>query len=228
MSNCQKIKYCASEILNHVKSKKVISKKSEAKILLLLSKYIDKLIFNFVAIAALISLKAGVRKILDKHMVFLSKYITTLCFDKKGCMKGGAFNTLAFFGGDETMYKQEYEGGDVMEANLNYGVVRPALETTMQTQEGGGKRRKRRKHIRTSGASKLVKCKKVSAILKVKLAYVFKFFKVKITKTSINVISKKLETFLNTFIIKLIKSKGKELTLSGVKKIMVQNKIIKK
>lgn len=225
MSNCQKIKYCAGEILNHVKSKKVISKKSEAKIVLLLSKYIDKLIFNFVAIAALISLKAGVRKILDKHMVFLSKYITTLCFDKKGCMKGGAFNTLAFFGGDEPMYRQENEGGNVMEANLNEGFVRPPLGLTMQTQGGGGNHTKRR---RTSGASKLVKCKKVSAILKVKLAYVFKFFKVKITKTSINVISKKLETFLNTFIIKLIKSKGKELTLSGVKKIMVKNKIIKK
>lgn len=225
MSNCQKIKYCASEILNHVKSKRVVSKKSEAKIVLLLSKYIDKLIFNFVAIAALISLKAGVRKILDKHMVFLSKYITTLCFDKKGCMKGGAFNTLAFFGGDEPMYKQENEGGDVMLANLKEGFVRPELGSTMQTQEGGGKRRRLR---RTPGASKLVKCKKVSGILKVKLAYVFKFFKVKITKASINVIAKKLETFLNTFIIKLIKSKGKELTLSGVKKIMVQNKIIKK
>ena len=225
MSNCQKIKYCASEILNHVKSKKVVSKKNEAKIVLLLSKYIDKLLFNFVAIAALISLKAGVRKILDKHMVFLSKYITTLCFDKKRCMKGGAFNTLAFFGGDEPMYKQENEGGDVMLANLKEGFVRPELGSTMQTLEGGGKRRRRR---RTPGASKLVKCKKVSGILKVKLAYVFKFFKVKITKASINVIAKKLETFLNTFIIKLIKSKGKELTLSGVKKIMVQNKIIKK
>ena len=225
MSNCQKIKYCANEILNHVKSKKVISKKNEAKIVLLLSKYIDKLIFNFVAIAALISLKAGVRKILDKHMVFLSKYITTLCFDRKGCMKGGAFNTLAFFGGDEPMYRQDNEGYNVMEADLNNGIVRPVLGTTMQTQEGGGKHTKRR---RTSGTSKLVKCKKVSAILKVKLAYVFKFFKVKITKTSINVISKKLETFLNTFIIKLIKSKGKELTLSGVKNTMVRNKIIKK
>lgn len=225
MSNCQKIKYCANEILYHVKSKKVVSKKSEAKIVLLLSKYIDKLIFNFVAIAALISLKAGVKKILDKHMVFLSKYITTLCFDKKGCMKGGAFNTLAFFGGDEPMYKQENEGFDVMEANLKEGFVRPKLGLTVQTQEGGGKRRKRR---RTSGSSKLVKCKKVSGILKVKLAYVFKIFKVKITKASINVIAKKLETFLNTFIIKLIKSKGKKLTLSGVKKIMVQNKIIKK
>ena len=225
MSNCQKIKYCASEILNHVKSKKVISKKSEAKILLLLSKYIDKLIFNFVAIAALISLKAGVRKILDKHMVFLSKYITTLCFDKKGCMKGGAFNTLAFFGGEESMYNPNNEGCNVMEADLNNGIVRPGLEGTMQTQEGGGNHTKRR---RTSGAYRLIKCKKVSAILKVKLAYVFKFFKVKITKTSINVISKKLEKYLNTFIIKLIESKGKELTLSSVKKIMVQNKILKK
>lgn len=226
MSNCQKIKYCANEILNHIKSKRVVSKKNEAKIVILLSKYIDKLIFNFVAIAALISLKAGVRKILDKHMVFLSKYITTLCFDKKGCMRGGAFNTLAFFGGNEPMYNSENECGNVMEANLEEGFVRPPLGITgMQTQEGGGKRRRRR---RTPGASKLVKCKKVSGILKVKLAYVFKFFKVKITKVSINVIAKKLETFLNTFIIKLIKSKGKELTLSGVKKIMVQNKILKK
>jgi len=222
MSNCQKIKYCASEILNHIKSKKVVSKKNEAKIVILLSKYIDKLIFNFVAIAALISLKAGVRKILDKHMVFLSKYITTLCFDKRGCMKGGAFNTLAFFCGNEPMYKQENKGFNVMEANLEKGFVRPELGLT---QGGGGKHRR---HRITPSASKLVKCKKVSGILKVKLAYVFKFFKVKITKASINVIAKKLETFLNTFVIKIIKSKDKELTLSGVKKIMVKNKIIKK
>ena len=166
MSNCQKIKYCAIEILNHIKSKKVVSKKNEAKIILLLSKHIDKIIFNFVAIAALISLKAGIRNILDKHMVFLSKYITTLCFDKKVCMKGGAFNTLAFFGGEEAMYRQENVGGDVMEANLKEGYVRPTLNLTMQTQEGGGKRTKRRI---TLGASKLVNCKKVSNILKVKL-----------------------------------------------------------
>ena len=69
MSNCQKIKYCASEILNHIKSKKKV--KNQDKIIMLLSKYIDRVIFNFVAIAALISLKAGVKKILDKHMVFI-------------------------------------------------------------------------------------------------------------------------------------------------------------
>jgi len=221
MSNCQKIKYCASEILNHIKSKKVVSKNNEAKIVLLLSKYIDKLIFNFVAIAALISLKAGVRKILNKHMEFLLKYINTLCFNNKNCMKGGAFNTLAFFGAEELMYKTENEGGNVMEANLQEGFVRPALNTTMSRHEGGGMHKK-------PNVSNLVKCKKVRGILKVKLANVFKFFKVKITRKSINIIANKLETFLNTFIIKLIKSKGKKLTLSGVKKIMVQNKIIKK
>tara|TARA_B000000475_G_C15997693_1_gene447607 strand:+ start:691 stop:1353 length:663 start_codon:yes stop_codon:yes gene_type:complete len=220
MSNCQKIKYCASEILNHIKSKKKV--KNQDKIIMLLSKYIDRVIFNFVAIAALISLKAGVKKILDKHMVFIKKYITTLCFSKIKCMSGGsAFNTLAFFGGEEPMYKQENQGSDIMNINFNENLVRPALHSTVNIQDGGAKSRKR------SASFKLAKCKKVSGILKVKLAKVFKHFKVKITKASLKVICNKLELFLNSIIIKLIKSKGKELTLSTVKKFM-NSKIVKK
>ena len=220
MSNCQKIKYCASEILNHIKSKKKV--KNQDKIIMLLSKYIDRVIFNFVAIAALISLKAGVKKILDKHMVFIRKYITTLCFSKNKCMSGGsASNTLAFFGGEEPMYKQENQGSDIMNINFNENLVRPALHSTVNIQDGGAKSRKR------SASFKLAKCKKVSGILKVKLAKVFKHFKVKITKGALKQICNKLELFLNSIIIKLIKSKGKELTLSTVKKIM-NSKIIKK
>mgnify|MGYP001247936651 FL=1 len=220
MSNCQKIKYCASEILNHIKSKKKV--KNQDKIIMLLSKYIDRVIFNFVAIAALISLKAGVKKILDKHMVFIRKYITTLCFSKNKCMSGGsASNTLAFFGGEEPMYKQENQGSDIMNINFNENLVRPALHSTVNIQDGGAKSRKR------SASFKLAKCKKVSGILKVKLAKVFKHFKVKITKGALKQICNKLELFLNSIIIKLIKSKGKELTLSTVKKFM-NSKIVKK
>jgi len=220
MSNCQKIKYCASEILNHIKSRKKV--KNQDKIIILLSKYIDKVIFNFVAIAALISLKSGVNKILDKHMVFINKYINTLCFGKNKCMKGGsAFNTLAFFGGEEPMYKQENQGTDLMNINFNENLVRPALHSTFNIQDGGAKSRKR------SVSFRLVKCKKVSGILKVKLAKVFKHFKVKITKVSLKIICNKLESFLNSIIINLIKSKGNELKLSTVKKIM-NSKIVKK
>ena len=74
---------------------------------------------------------------------------------------------------------------------------------------------------------KLAKCKKVSGILKVKLAKVFKHFKVKTTNGALKHICNKLELFLNGIIIKLIKSKGKELTLSTVKKLM-NSKIVKK
>ena len=220
MSNCQKIKYCANEIVNHIKSKKKV--KNQEKIIILLSKYIDKVIFNFVAIAALISLKAGVKKILDKHMVFINKYITTLCFSKNKCMSGGsAFNTLAFFGGEEPMYKQENQGSDIMNINFNENIVRPALHSTFNIQDGGAKFRKR------PSSFKLTKCKKVSGILKVKLAKVFKHFKVKITKASLKIICNKLELFLNGIIINMVKSKGKELTLSTVKKLM-NSKIVKK
>ena len=204
MSNCQKIKYCAGEILNHIKSKKKV--KDQDKIIILLSKYIDRVIFNFVAIAALISLKAGVKKILDKHMVFINKYITTLCFSKNKCMSGGsAFNTLAFFGGEEPMYKEENQGTNLMNINFNENIARPALHYTVNIQDGGAKPRK------LSASFKLVKCKKVSGILKVKLAKVFKYFKVKITKVSLKIICDKLESFLNSIIIKLIKSKGNKL-----------------
>lgn len=220
MSNCQKIKYCAIEIINHIKSKKKI--KNQGKIIMLLSKYIDKVIFNFVAIASLISLKAGAKKILDKHMVFIKKYITTLCFSKNKCMNGGgAFNTLAFFGGEESMYKQENQGSDIMNINFGENIGRPALHSTFNIQDGGAKSRK------SPSSFKLAKCKKVSGILKVKLEKVFKHFKVKITKGSLKVICNKLELFLNSIIIKLIKSKGKELTLSTVKKIL-NSKILKK
>ena len=220
MSNCQKIKYCASEILNHIKSKKKV--KNQDKIIMLLSKYIDRVIFNFVAIAALISLKAGVKKILDKHMVFIRKYITTLCFSKNKCMSGGsASNTLAFFGGEEPMYKQENQGSDIMNINFNENLVRPALHSTVNIQDGGAKSRKR------SASFKLAKCKKVSGILKVKLAKVFKHFKVKTTNGALKQICNKLELFLNGIIVKLIKSKGNELTLSTVKKIL-NSKILKK
>tara|TARA_Y100000389_G_scaffold98414_1_gene95088 strand:+ start:51 stop:713 length:663 start_codon:yes stop_codon:yes gene_type:complete len=220
MSNCQKIKYCAIEIINHIKSKKKI--KNQDKIIMLLSKYIDKVIFNFVAIASLISLKAGVKKILDKHMVFIKKYITTLCFSKNKCMSGGgAFNTLAFFGGEEPMYKQENQGSDIMNINFNENIVRPALHSTVNIQDGGAKSRK------SPSSFKLAKCKKVSGILKVKLAKVFKHFKVKTTNGALKQICNKLELFLNGIIVKLIKSKGNELTLSTVKKIL-NSKILKK
>tara|TARA_B100000795_G_scaffold269298_1_gene258260 strand:- start:10537 stop:11205 length:669 start_codon:yes stop_codon:yes gene_type:complete len=222
MSNCQKIKYCAGEILNHIKTKKIIKKQNEYKMVMLLSDYIEKIVFNYVAIACLISLKAGVNKILDTHIKYLLKYIENLCFTKKKSMKGGAFNTLSFFGGEEPMYTTENIGSDVMNADLENYVARPALYTTEFNQEGGSKYKVK------STTLKLQKCKKVSGILKLKLAKVFKEFNVKISIVSLNLIKHKMEVFLNDMIIKIMKVKKSELTLSTLKKCLSKNIIIKK
>ena len=222
MSNCQKIKYCAGEILSHIKKKKIVKKQNEDKMVILLSKYIEKLVFNFVAIASLISLKAGVNKILDAHIKYLMNYIEKLCFAKKKSMKGGAFNTLAFFGGEEPMYKEENMGSDVMNADLENFIVRPALNATEFNQEGGSN------HTAKLSPLKLQKCKKVSEILKVKLVKIFKAFKVKINTGALNMIKRKMELYLNNIIIKLIKTKSKELKISVLKSTLSKEIITKK
>ena len=72
---CIKVKYCATEILKHIEKNKKVNEKDKDKIIQELSNIIEKILFNIVAIAALISLKAGVKKILGEHMIYIDKYI---------------------------------------------------------------------------------------------------------------------------------------------------------
>ena len=80
MIDCKKIKICATDILNTIKKHKKVKKGSEKKLLLIIIKYIDRIIFNYVALASLICLKLGIKTLMFKHMSFISKCVDSLCF----------------------------------------------------------------------------------------------------------------------------------------------------
>ena len=134
MIDCKKIKNCANDILRSIKKYKKVKKSDEKILLSMIVKYIDKLIFNYVAMASLLCLKLGIKKIMLKHMLFISKCVDSLCLKSTSkIMRGGAFNTAAFYGIKEDNYKVENEGVDIMNSDLTE-CIRPALKTT---QNGG-------------------------------------------------------------------------------------------
>ena len=221
---CIKVKYCATEILKHIEKNKKVNEKDKDKIIQELSNIIEKILFNIVAIAALISLKAGVKKILGEHMIYIDKYINKLCnlstssksnkTGKKTSMKGGYFNTAAFFGGVEPNYKAENIGNDCLKIDFEGFIARPALNITPQN--GGGE------------MIKLNSCKKVTKQLRNKIIYVFKFFKINIDKNMPSILSQKLGLILDKIIVKIIKIKNSEININNIKKILNNTKILKK
>jgi hypothetical protein len=224
--SCIKVKFCAVEILKHIEKNKRVNIKDKDKIIQELSNYIDKILFNIVAIAALISLKIGVKKILQEHMVYIDKYINKLCNvsinsksnkKSKASMKGGAFNTAAFFGVNEPMYKETNLTNDVMNVDFVNNIARPALDISIKLNGGG-----------SGGMVKLNSCKKVTKQLKNKIISVFKYFKINIDKNVSTIMSEKLELILDKIIIKIIKIKDSELNIHNFKKIISNTKILKK
>lgn len=224
--SCIKVKFCAVEILKHIEKNKKVNIKDKDKIIEELSNYIDKILFNIVAIAALISLKAGVKKILQEHMMYIDKYINKLCnvsinskSNKKGkiSMKGGAFNTAAFFGVNEPNYSETNLTNDVMNVDFVNNIARPALNISVKL-NGGGR----------GGMIKLNSCKKVTKQLKNKIISVFKYFKINIDKNVPAIMSEKLELILDKIIIKIIKIKDSEINIHNFKKIISNTKILKK
>lgn len=224
--SCIKVKFCAVEILKHIEKNKKVNIKDKDKIIEELSNYIDKILFNIVAIAALISLKAGVKKILQEHMMYIDKYINKLCnvsinskSNKKGkiSMKGGAFNTAAFFGVNEPNYSETNLTNDVMNVDFVNNIARPALNISVKL-TGGGR----------GGMIKLNSCKKVTKQLKNKIISVFKYFKINIDKNVPAIMSEKIELILDKIIIKIIKIKDSEINIHNFKKIISNTKILKK
>jgi hypothetical protein len=163
MVDSKDIKFCSRELLKIIKSEKNVNIIEEEKILKLLSEYIDRVIFNITAIAALLCLKLGIKKIMNEHVKFLLQYINKYCRtkDKKVSMDGGAFNTAQFFGIDETnRYSVNNEGTDLLRVDFNNNIARKEIGIV-----GGGNR---------------VFCSKLNSILKIKVKNVFKYFNVKI------------------------------------------------
>ncbi len=217
MTDCKDIKICSLELLKRIKHYKRVNKADEEKIINIMNIYLDRLIFNITALCALLSLKMGVKKILDNHMNYLLYYINKYCNSSrinnkssKGTrvsgMKGGAFNTAAFFGVDESKhYKVENAGRDVMNCDFNNNIARPALGLQM-----------------TGGA-----CLKLNKIVKLKIKKVFKHFNIKVSDKSLEIIMAKFNDILNDLTKKLGNSRNTELKFSNFKKLIYKNKIMK-
>jgi hypothetical protein len=214
-----------------IKRRKPVNKMDEEKIVMLMNIYIDRLIFNIASLCALLCLKMGVKQILHNHMTYLIFYINKYCSSSriakkstavlvsvkggsqqlkqqqgsKG-MSGGAFNTAAFFGVDESRhYRAENVSGDIMNIDFANNVARPALGLQMS---GGA-------------------CSKLNKIVKKKMKTIFKQFDVKISDKMLDVIMEKFNDILNDFTKKIVGTKSSELKYANFKKLVYKNKIMK-
>ena len=124
----------------------------------------------------------------------------------KGGMRGGAFNTAAFFGVDESRhYRAENVSGDIMNIDFANNVARPALGLQM-----------------TGGA-----CSKLNKAVKKKMKKIFNHFNVKISDKMLDVIMEQFNEIFNNFIKKLTDTKASELKYSNFKKLIYKSKIMK-
>jgi hypothetical protein len=227
MTDCKDIKYCSFELLKVVKNRKRVLKHDEGKIIILLQKYIDRLIFNISAICALIALKIGVAKIYEKHTEFLLEYVDKLCAHnkKQGArkMKGGVFNTAAFYGIAEPAYKEEYVGANIQNIDFANNIARPALhQINMGGLMGGGCGCS----VKANGGGKPFSCNKLNIIINRKIKQVFRHFNVNVNKASLKIIFNKFNTILADLISKLHKISG-DITLSKAKVVFKKYKIMK-
>jgi hypothetical protein len=231
MIDCEDIKLCSLELMKSIRRRKPINKMDEGKIVMLMNIYIDKLIFNIASLCALLCLKMGVKQILNNHMNYLIHYINKYCNSSRitgksttvlvsikgsngqqqnklsqGGMKGGAFNTSAFFGVDESRhYRAENVSGDIMNIDFANNVARPALGLQM-----------------TGGA-----CSKLNKAVKKKMKKIFNNFNVKISDKMLDVIMEQFNEIINNFIKKLTDTKATELKYANFKKLIYKSKIMK-
>ena len=231
MIDCKDINLCSIELMKSIKRHKPVNKMDEGKIMMLMNIYIDKLIFNIASLCALLCLKMGVKVILNNHMSYLIHYINKYCNSSRitgnsttvivsikgsngqqqnklsrGGMKGGAFNTAAFFGVDESRhYRAENVSGDIMNIDFANNVARPALGLQM-----------------TGGA-----CSKLNKVVKKKMKKIFNHFNVKISDKMLDVIMEQFQEIINNFIKKLTDTKATELKYANFKKLIYKSKIMK-
>jgi hypothetical protein len=213
-SKCKEITFCAKELLrtHHIR----IEDANKKEVVVLLSNYIDLLIFNIVAVISIICANIGVKKIISQHIQHLSKYIDKRCLNsrkaasgvsgvsgKKG-MSGGAFNTAAFYGVAEPQYSASNEGANIQNIDFTGGIARNALGMT-----GGSA------------------CAKLDKIILKKIRDVFKFFNMKVDKEAIVHIKAKYDTIIRDLYECIKKIKG-DITASKVASVIKKSKIMKK
>jgi hypothetical protein len=216
-SKCKEITFCAKELLRT--NRIHIEDNHKKEVVVLLSNYIDLLIFNIVAVISIICANIGVKKVISQHIQHLSKYIDKRCLNKraraapraKGTkMSGGAFNTAAFYGVAEPQYSASNEGANIQTIDFSSGVARNALGMTGGSNGGSGSA-----------------CAKLDKIILKKIRNVFKFFNMKVDKEAIIRIKAKYDTIIKDLYECIKKIKG-DITASKVASVIKKSKIMKK
>ena len=217
MDKCKEITYCAKELL---KTHRIhINETHRNEVIVSLSNYIDLLIFNIVAVVSIICANIGVKKVISSHIQYLSKYIDKRCLKKSaskarnarnasktGKMKGGAFNTAAFYGAIEPQYSKDNATNDLLNIDFEGGIARNALNMT-----GGG------------GPN----CIKLDKIILKKIRNVFKFFNIKVEKAAVNNIKTKYDMIIDDLLHCIKNIKG-EITCKKVDALILKSKFMKK
>jgi len=221
-SKCKEITFCAKELLRT--NRIHIEDNHKKEVVVLLSNYIDLLIFNIVAVISIICANIGVKKVISQHIQHLTKYIDKRCLNKRAKaakaagagskkMSGGAFNTAAFYGVAEPQYSASNEGGNLQNIDFTGGIARNALGMTGGSGSNGG-----------SGSSA---CAKLDKIILKKIRNVFKFFNMKVDKEAIINIKAKYDTIIKDLYECVKKIKG-GITASKVASVIKKSKIMKK
>ena len=212
MDKCKEITFCAKELL---KTHRIhISDNHRNKVVILISKYIELLIFNIVAVISIICLNIGIKKVLSLHMQYISKYIDKRCLAKAGKsakhlkMSGGAFNTAAFYGVAEPNYSKDNDTSDLLKIDFDGGIARNAIPMC-----GGG-------------LHKTPNCVKLDKIIAKKIRHVFKFFDIKYEKNVIALIKNKYDEIIEHLLRNIRAIKG-DITDKKVEQLILKSKIMK-
>ena len=223
MSICKDIQYCAIEMLkkHHINCNLV----DKTKIIMLLSRYVEYMIFNMIAVVSIIAFTAGKIKLLHEHMQYLQKYIDRRCSMQKKtkattggecAFRGGAFNTAQFYGIAEQQYSANNATNDIMSVDWQNGIARQAIPATAFQQQGGA-----------GGARGAQACSKLNKIIVRKINSVFKFFKISTTRGMSQVFIQLFDKYMNELFIMIKKSCKKELTYKKLESIIKKTKIMK-
>jgi hypothetical protein len=213
MDKCKEITYCAKELLiTH--NIHINDTANRDKIIVSLSNYIDLLIFNIVAVISIICANIGVKKVINNHIQYLSKYIDKRCLNRSNSkknikMSGGAFNTAAFYGAVEPQYSKDNFTGDLLKIDFASGIARNALPMI-----GGG------------GAN-TPNCNKLDKIILKKIRNIFKFFNIKVDKQAVEHIKNKYDIIVKDLLHCIKNIKG-EITCKKVDSLINKSKFMKK
>lgn len=211
---CKDIKYCSNEMLKYNKIRCVPA--DHAKIVEQLSYYIEYMLFNMITVVCIISFSVGVNKLFDSHMNYLQVYVDKRCSmqkkprqTNKTKQRGGVFNTATFFGQHESQYSAANSTADVMQANIQAGLARPALFSTLNGQQGGGS-----------------KCARLDKYIVRKINSIFRFFKLSTEKNVALTFLKLFNKYMSELFTKIKKSCKTELTAQKLERVLSRTKIM--